>query len=436
MRIFLDIEISNSEQFEHQLLVTSQHEENALILNSHREVWPSGPRYYHHLDFLTGVGSLRVIEGSLGSLREQSADINDWLLGYLAYDLKNELEELTSNNFDGIGLPNLCFFQPRYLVIRDQGGWKLGYSKEADTRASALQWLEGVQSCNQDCSSDIKNSLTLEMRESRQSYLQKVEGIRQHIARGDIYEMNFCIEFFSEQAIIDPVGTFRELTRLSPTPFSAYLKKGSTYLMSASPERYLCKQGEQLISQPIKGTSPRKANPLDDEQSKDFLLKDPKERAENIMITDLVRNDLSRVAQRGSVQVEELCGVYPFRQVYQMISTITARLSETKDWLEAIEASFPMGSMTGAPKVRAMQLIEEFESTKRGLYSGAVGYVTPERDFDFNVVIRSILYNAESQYLSFMAGSAITHLSVAEKEYEECLLKASATKQILTQNNV
>jgi para-aminobenzoate synthetase component 1 len=436
MREFFAIEVNNNELFEQQLLVVTDREEMALVLNSHWEQWPAGPQYYHNLDFLAGFGSLSVIEGSFSSLRNQSLEINDWLLGFLAYDLKNEIEELTSHNFDGIGIPNLCFFQPRYMIIRRGGEWKLGYSSDADTRESALRWLEGVMGSKGESYLNRQNKLKLEMRESRESYLQKVEGIKQHIARGDIYEMNFCIEFFSEQAIIDPVRTYKELSRLSPTPFSAYLKKGSTYLLSASPERYLCRQGELLISQPIKGTSPRKANLTDDEQSKNHLQNDPKERAENIMITDLVRNDLSRVAKRGSVQVEELCGVYPFRQVYQMISTITAHLDNSYDWLAAIERSFPMGSMTGAPKVSAMKLIEEFESTKRGLYSGAVGYVTPERDFDFNVVIRSILYDAESHYLSFMAGSAITHLSVAEKEYEECLLKASAMKQILTQNNV
>ncbi|MNF55508.1 Aminodeoxychorismate synthase component 1 [compost metagenome] len=186
-----------------------------------------------------------------------------------------------------------------------------------------------------------------------------------------------------------------------------------------------------LISQPIKGTAERFLDPKLDELSKEKLTSDPKERAENIMITDLVRNDLSRTAQKGSVQVKELCGIYSFMQVHQMISTITSKLDPQYSVVEALKKTFPMGSMTGAPKISVMKIIEELEETKRGLYSGAIGYFTPDGDFDFNVVIRSILYNQENQYVSFSVGSAITSLSDPEREYEECLLKAKAMRAVL-----
>jgi para-aminobenzoate synthetase component I len=188
----------------------------------------------------------------------------------------------------------------------------------------------------------------------------------------------------------------------------------------------LKKEGNRLISQPIKGTIRRGENEAEDQLLRQQLRNDEKELAENMMIVDLVRNDLARSARTGSVKVEEMFGIYAFRQVHQMISTVTAQLKEAIPFTEAIRQAFPMGSMTGAPKIRAMELIDQYEQSRRGLFSGAVGYITPEGDFDFNVVIRSILYNAANHYLSFHVGSAITYDSVPEKEYEECLLKAQA----------
>ena len=221
------------------------------------------------------------------------------------------------------------------------------------------------------------------------------------------------------------------MTLLRFPHFGAYLKYFDQYLICASPERFICKRNNQLISQPIKGTAKRFTDSIEDEKSKQQLVSDPKERAENIMITDLVRNDLSRTAQKGSVRVDELCGIYSFLQVHQMISTITSKLDPQYSIVDALKLTFPMGSMTGAPKISVMKIIEELEETKRGLYSGAIGYFTPEGDFDFNVVIRSILYNYENKYLSFSVGSAITSLSIPENEYDECLLKAKAMLEVL-----
>jgi para-aminobenzoate synthetase component 1 len=243
--------------------------------------------------------------------------------------------------------------------------------------------------------------------------------------------MNYCIEFYAQKLNVSPIDLYEKLNEVSPTPFSAFLKYHDKSLICASPERYLKKEGTRLISQPIKGTSPRGSNPFIDKANMEYLKTSEKERSENIMITDLVRNDLSRVAKKGKVKVEELCGVYSFRQVHQMISTISAEMDERYSWVDAIKATFPMGSMTGAPKLSAMKLIEKYEVTKRGLYSGSVGYVTPEGDFDFNVVIRSMLYNQKKGYLSFMVGGAITALAEPEKEYEECLIKASAIMKVL-----
>ncbi len=264
--------------------------------------------------------------------------------------------------------------------------------------------------------------MRLKPRITKKEYLSHVSKIKQHIQHGDIYEINFCQEFF-DTCEIDPYRFFVAFKAYSPSPFSAFFKYCNNYLVSASPERYLQKTGNRLLSQPIKGTAPRGSSVSNDLTEKDYLETSIKERSENTMIVDLVRNDLSRIAKPKSVAVEELCGTHAFPQVYQMISTISAEIKECT-FTDIIRATFPMGSMTGAPKIAAMKIAEEHECTKRGLYSGAVGYIAPGMDFDFNVVIRSLQYNAENSYLSYMVGSAITALSDAEMEYEECLLKA------------
>jgi para-aminobenzoate synthetase component 1 len=266
---------------------------------------------------------------------------------------------------------------------------------------------------------------------SKTEYLTAVEAIREDILNGEVYELNLCQEFYAEAAVIEPVSTFLQLISASPTPFAGFYKWQDRYLLCASPERFLRQQHDLLLSQPIKGTIRRGATPAEDEQLRQHLSQDEKERAENLMIVDLVRNDLARVAVTGSVQVSELFGLYSFRHVWQMISTVQARRRPECDLVDALRAAFPMGSMTGAPKIRAMQLIEHYEHSRRGLYSGSLGVVWPNGDFDFNVVIRSLQFNAATGYLSFQVGSAITYDSVPEQEYAECLLKATAMLEVL-----
>lgn len=248
---------------------------------------------------------------------------------------------------------------------------------------------------------------------------------------GDIYEANFCQEFYAENAVINPLERYLKLNAISSPPFAVFLKLTDLYLLSASPERFIRKQDNKIISQPIKGTARRATDKDVDRKLAQALESDPKERSENIMITDLVRNDLSRTATHNSVQVEELCKLHTFKQVHQLITTVTSEVSERTSFVDVLKTTFPMGSMTGAPKESAMNIIEQLEETKRGLYSGTVGYITPNGDADFNVVIRSILYNSSNNYLSFSVGSAITIKSIPEKEFEECLLKAKAMLEVL-----
>ena len=272
----------------------------------------------------------------------------------------------------------------------------------------------------------------VQQRISKEEYLLKLTKMFSHINLGDIYEANFCMEFFAENATIDPIAIFTKLNAISEPPFAVFLKNDKQFLLSASPERYLKKDNTTIISQPIKGTARRSTDFDEDEKIKNELFLNEKERSENIMIVDLVRNDLSKTAQKGSVAVIELCQPHTFKQVHHLVSTVTSQLDQQFSAVDVIKSSFPMGSMTGAPKISAMKIIEELEETKRGLYSGAVGYFSPEGDFDFNVIIRSILYNQDNKYLSFSVGSAVTAEATAEKEYEECMLKANAMLTVLT----
>lgn len=361
-------------------------------------------------------------------LKQYQQTTRDWLFGYLSYDLKNDVEHLQSSNFDGLDFPDLFFFQPKKLFLLKGNQLEIQYLNMCDDEVEA-DFSEIINI--QKTSVENQEKIAVEQRISKQNYIEKVSKLLEHIHRGDLYEANFCMEFFAENAVINPVEKFFRLNEISQAPFGVFFKNNKHFLLSASPERYLKKEGENLVSQPIKGTAKRFLDPLEDEKSKNALAQDPKERAENIMITDLVRNDLSRTSQKASVVVKELCGIYSFLQVHQMISTITSKIDLQYSAVDVLRTTFPMGSMTGAPKYAAMKIIEELEETKRGLYSGAVGYFSPNGDFDFNVVIRSILYNQENQYVSFSVGSAITSLSVPENEYNECLLKAKAMHEVL-----
>ena len=372
---------------------------------------------------------------AFASLKAFSDQYDDWLFGFLSYDLKNQLESLTSSHFDGIGMPLMHFFLPVIVVMPKEEGVQIGclpgHGRFSDPDRVWKELMAHEPEGDPRVGQAGNPGLQVRARVPRRDYLKNLGAIKNHIQQGDMYEMNYCVEFYSENALVDPLLVYQSLNLQSPTPFSAYYALGSKFLMGASPERFLKKRGQMLVSQPIKGTIARGGDAKSDARLAATLLNDPKERSENVMIVDLVRNDLSRSARKGSVKVKELFGIYPFRQVHQMISTVVSDLRPDCHFVDALRMAFPMGSMTGAPKVRAMQLIEQYEVTKRGLYSGAVGYISPTKDFDFNVVIRSILYNAATRYLSFMAGSAITAGSQPEMEYDECLLKAKAMRKVL-----
>lgn len=346
------------------------------------------------------------------------------IFGYLSYDLKNELEDLHSARPDFLQFPAMSFFAPVYLFKYRAGKLHCSYEAAETSADKANNLLQKILNTTAKPAKPAPANFAAAM--SHQEYLARVARVLEHIQKGDVYELNLCQEFRMEEASIDPAALYLRLNGLTTAPFSCFGGFDGYYVLSASPERFLQKKGKELTAQPIKGTAPRGKDASEDQQNVERLQNDPKERSENIMIVDLVRNDLSRIAEANSVEVSELCGIYTFKTVHQMISTVRANVRQGLSPVEVLKATFPMGSMTGAPKIRAMQLIEELEMSRRGLYSGAVGYITPDGDFDFNVIIRTLLYNSHSNRLSFQVGSAITATADPEKEYQECLLKAKA----------
>lgn len=401
-----------------QLLNGLETEQVGLYLTSNGHQQTFGKYSY-----LVAGGAVRqVVDSDFSGLRNMVQNAAGFVMAALGYDLKNSLERLNSSNFDGHNAPQTIFFEPAWVVYECGGQQVLWQHPEALDRPLPF-CLKPTGPNN--------TPVTLTPRITKSAYLDAVRQLQHHIQIGDIYEVTFCQEFYAEGVRIDPIQTFERLNQFAAAPFAALFKFESHWVLSASPERYLAKRGNELVSQPIKGTAPRSANLAADARIKSKLANDEKERAENVMIVDLVRNDLSKVAAPGSVYVPSLFTVHTFKTVHQMIGEVRATLRNGCDAVAALEATFPMGSMTGAPKVRAMELIEEFESFKRGWFSGAFGYFDLDGDFDFNVVIRSILYNAQNQYLSVPVGGAITILADPEQEYAECLLKAAAMRQAL-----
>jgi para-aminobenzoate synthetase component 1 len=355
-------------------------------------------------------------------------DLNDgrWKFGYIAYDHKNAIEKLSSTNRDRIKTPEFFFYVPEIVVIYKTTSIEI----IADSREEEEQIFGKLQKAVLE-NPAVKANIQLRESLLKEEYLQKIRYIKEQIKRGEIYEMNFCMEFFAEQALLSPAHVYKELNAISEAPFSFYARFNGVFAMGSSPERFLRKEGNTLITQPIKGTAPRSIDLKEDEKFKGSLRNSEKERNENVMIVDVSRNDLSRIAKKGSVQVDELFGVYSFRQVHQMISTVSCELKDECGFNDIIKATFPPASMTGAPKIRAMQIIEETENFKRGIYSGTLGYISAGGDFDLNVVIRTILYNEPSKQLSYAVGSAITDQCKPEDEYAECLLKAEAMRNVL-----
>lgn len=371
----------------------------------------------------TGVRNQTIIKTETVNQDLKSVfNSNESQFGFIGYDL------FSFNQSTNASFPKGYFFSPETIVrfIRNQ-------QVEIESIHTVDEVFDSIQNSIQIKEATTKN-ISFTALENKASYIQKVDHLKRHINRGDIYQINYCIEFEALNSVINPIEVYQKLNTQSPMPFSGLLKFNHQYIICASPERYLKRIDQIIVSQPMKGTAPRDADQIIDTANKTALQNSEKERAENTMIVDLVRNDLSRFCKSGTVKVEKLHEIYSFHPVHQMVTTVTGILEEEVTSDAAIEQSFPMGSMTGAPKISAMELIEEFENNSRSAFSGALGFVEPNGNFDFNVLIRSIFYNAETQKLTYNVGSGITSASDSEKEYEECMLKASIIQKVLSNN--
>lgn len=385
---------------------------------------------YHSFDCLLAVDTIQIFspeKNIFTRLDKFYNNCNDWIFGHLNYDLKNEIENLHTIKTNKIDFPDIFLFQPAVVIVINKN--EIEISCFDNTANEIFESVKQVTLSNNPVSKlnkKISSAIT------KDEYVKTIKELKKHLLRGDCYEINFCQEFFIEDADINPLEIYSCLHKISPSPFSCYYKLNDKYLLCASPERFLAKHEQTIFSQPIKGTAARNKDEALDMLQKNNLYNSAKEKSENVMIVDLVRNDLSRICEKGSVIANELFSIYSFPQVHQMISTISGILKDDVSFSDIIKATFPMGSMTGAPKHRVMQLIDQYEKTNRGLFSGSVGYITPQKNFDFNVIIRSIFYNQTNKYLNYFAGSAITIYADAESEYEECRLKAAAIENILT----
>ncbi|NBC82098.1 MAG: aminodeoxychorismate synthase component I [Bacteroidetes bacterium] len=430
MRKSKQYHIDDRQLFLNQLIEFARNTNPFVLLDSAEYDHP----YHKSGNYIAALDALDTYHAdffAINKLNSLKNTHNDWLFGHITYDVKNELENLHSHNPDQVHFPYFQFFRPKYVIIIEPFHIEILYpdfikENEIDHLVTQIKNFSTIKA--------ERLNIQLKGRQSKESYLEVIQQLKIHIRRGDIYELNYATEFYHNQAVIDPYRLYHLLRHQSPAPMSCFYKTNHHYLLSGSPERYISKTDTTLLSQPIKGTIKRGENFEQDELLKKQLLNSRKDRTENIMIADLVRNDLSRIALKGTVHADEICGLYTFRHWHQLISTISCRVEKDLPIGTVFSNTFPMGSMTGAPKIRAMQLIEKYEVTKRGIFSGTVGYIKPNGDFDFNVVIRSLVYNQQNHYLSCMVGGAITSQSIPEAEYEECLLKATGISQLLNQS--
>lgn len=425
---YTSIVIPATRDWKHTLLQRFGDESHFVLLDSNANV-SSGIDY----TWIAAGACLKEFtptDKSLYNLRASRKEHPGWWFGRLNYDLKNQIEKLHSNNDDAFEWTEVRFFLAGWVVTSQNGELTLHLHHDFGDFNHWKGLLSGW-TAKPRYSQPVR--LTPQM--DREAYINQAKSLLQHIHRGDIYEINFCQQFKAKGVEIDALAVYSDLVEVASPPMAAFWHANNEWAISMSPERYLKKRGNRLISQPIKGTAKRSSDIREDQQLAFDLRSSSKEQAENVMILDLVRNDLSRVAERSSVEVTELFGIYSFKTVHQMISTVEANLDAESDIWDAIEASFPMGSMTGAPKVSAMKLIESHENHKRGLYSGAIGYIKPNDDFDFNVVIRTILHDSDKKVVSVSVGSALTSLADPASEWEECNIKLEALEKVLARGS-
>lgn len=406
-------------------IVTQYSGEGLILLESQHSSHPSSVKSFVALNpkrSIQGTGAKIIInEGKRKSevegdpwsiISEFQQARNSWLFGYFGYDLKNSTEKLYSKNEKLIDAPDFYFMEPELLL-----------SVEDEKVVSIIGDYEHENRPKHPVAGQI-NRLEPLIRKSE--YLSKIDAIKNQIREGDYYELNYSYPFTGDFQG-DPYWLYQKMREINPVPFGGFIRKDDLSVCCASPERFLKRIGSRVFSEPIKGTAARSSNKDEDTFQKNLLLNE-KNRAENLMIVDLVRHDLSKIAKRGSVIVPKLFDIQSFGTVHQLISTVEGEIDKGILPVDIIKACFPMGSMTGAPKIEVMKAIEHLEMYQRNIYSGAIGYFEPNGNFDFNVVIRSAITKRDK--LVYPVGGAITSDSDPLDEWEETHLKAKVLTKI------
>lgn len=376
---------------------------------------------YGKYEFLVGVAAETAPR--IEQWADFPAKVTTWLMGLIPYELKNVLEPHLHTQLSTLmDWPEVALFQPEVVLAIPRGQQEI----RCLHGNMPTDWPVGHRTLEGDRVSGFQPTV------SQADYLATINRLQQHIKEGDCYEINLAQAFVSTGTLQDPCSYFARLTEISPVPFAALFRWNHQYILSASPERFLQLQGDRLLTQPIKGTTKRGQDSMEDELLKAELARSPKEQAENVMIVDLSRNDLHRSCNTGSVEVPHLFEIQAFPQVFQLVSTVQGIKRKAVGVKEVIGHTFPPGSMTGAPKVRTLELIDQYESVARGAYAGSMGYFDPTGNFDLNVIIRSLMYDSLAARLHYQVGGAITYDSDPRSEYEETLVKAKAIRALFS----
>lgn len=424
MREWINFYPKNNEVFRKKVIDYTYKVKTAIILTNSNFLNEKKYKKYSKFNFLAGIDKVAEVTNLL---KNNNKIINDWYFGFFNYNFNN----ISSNKSATVNFPNSYFFQPKWLIKEDNSQWKIGFLKSISDKNEALSLIDIIETYK-DEKRITQSKIKIEQSLSEEAYLEKFAQIKSHISNNNLSAINLAIEFYANNSVLNPTLSFHKLNKLSPMPFSSFVKLDNNYALVFSPERYLQKTSNKIVTMPMKGTARKSNNNEENIKILSNMLSSQKERAENITTVEEIRKQLLSISSQTSINTEELCSGYDFPNIFQMVSTLSAELMSDKTWFDAIISTFPMGSMTGVPKTKAIDLIEQFEPNNRSLFSGSIGYITPNKDFDFNVVIRSLFYDEKNKKLSFWAGSAITSSSVGEDEYKECLTKSSIIKKYLT----
>lgn len=362
-------------------------------------------------------------------------------VGYFSYDLGRILERIPELAYDDLQTPDifLGFYDSAIVVDRVKeetfivstgfpksdpyAAEKRARMRMAQMRGLIEDRFDRVVESTHDMSFCSEPSAFLESEFDLESYCEAVQRVRDYIAAGDVYQVNLS-QRFSLLKTVEPWELYKRLRAVNPAPMAAFLDTGEIKVVSSSPERFLKVRGRHVETRPIKGTRPRGKNPDEDRRLKEELWRSEKDRAELVMIVDLERNDLGRVCRIGSVKVPELYRIEEYATVFHLVSTVIGELSEGKDFIDLLRASFPGGSITGAPKIRAMEIIEELEPVRRGIYTGSIGYIGFDGNADLSIVIRTFIFKGGRIY--FQVGGGVVIDSDPYMEYLETIDKARA----------